>query len=135
MKLRLQLRNVRQRIAKNLTEKGVCTTEKQNYVVFDMTTHPVVDSQVKQRLMRRVQDGVLSRWTNDPQRWDKRLLALIVLAQASDVLENALNSLNDDDYDLAMKRVRDFMDLDFDAEAQKEGACEVLWAVLSSFNS
>jgi Golgi phosphoprotein 3 len=135
LKLRLQLRQVRQRLAKNLTEKGVCTTEKQNFVVFDMTTHPLVDSETKQRLLRRVQDGLLSRYCNDARRYDKRLLSLLYLAQASDVLENALNPLNDDDFDLAMKRVRDLSELDCDAESAKDGACEVMWAVFSSFDS
>ncbi len=35
-----------------------------------------------------------------------RMLSLIFLAHASDVLENAFAPLNDDDYDVAMKRVR-----------------------------
>ena len=37
---------------------------------------------------------------------DKRLLSLIFLAHSSDVLENAFGPLSDDDYDVAMKRVR-----------------------------
>jgi Golgi phosphoprotein 3 len=41
LKLKYQLRNVRERLAKNLVEKGVLTTEKQNFLLFDMTTHPV----------------------------------------------------------------------------------------------
>ncbi|KAL7064372.1 hypothetical protein AAHC03_05648 [Spirometra sp. Aus1] len=40
-KITLQMRNVRERIAKNLVEKGICSTEKQNFVIFDMTTHPL----------------------------------------------------------------------------------------------
>ena len=52
----------------------------------------------------QVQDAVLSKWVNDPHRMDKRLLSLIFLAHASDVLENAFAPLNDDDYDVAMKR-------------------------------
>ncbi len=34
------------------------------------------------------------------------MLALIFLAHSSDVLENAFGPLSDDDYDVAMKRVR-----------------------------
>ena len=52
----------------------------------------------------QVQDAVLSKWVNDPHRMDKRTLSLIFLAHASDVLENAFAPLNDDDYDVAMKR-------------------------------
>ncbi|XP_002733863.1 Golgi phosphoprotein 3-like [Saccoglossus kowalevskii] len=133
LKLRYQLRNVRERLAKNLVEKGVLTTEKQNFLLFDMTTHPVVDSAIKQRLIKRVQDAVLSRWTNDAHRMDKRMLALIYLAHASDVLENAFAPLTDDDYEIAMKRVRELLDLDPEIEAMKSGAHEVMWAVIASF--
>lgn len=134
MKLRYQLRNVRERLAKNLVEKGVCTTEKQNFLLFDMTTHPLTDNGVKQKLIKKVQDAVLSRWTNDPHRMDKRMLSLIYLAHASDVLENAFAPLSDDDYEVAMKRVRELMDLDFDVESMKEGTNELMWAVISSFS-
>ena len=42
--VRYQLKNVRERLAKNLVEKGVLTTEKQNFLLFDMTTHPITDN-------------------------------------------------------------------------------------------
>ncbi|XP_062516336.1 Golgi phosphoprotein 3-like [Corticium candelabrum] len=133
LNLRYQLRNVRERIAKNLVEKGVLTTEKQNFLLFDMTTHPVVDATAKQRLVKKVQDSLLSRWVNDTGRMEKRILALIYLAHASDVLDNALNSLSDDDYELAMKRVRELLELDPDVESQKPGCNEVLWATVAVF--
>lgn len=134
LKLKYQLRNVRERLAKNLVEKGVCTTEKQNFLLFDMTTHPLTDAVVKQKVIKRVQDAVLSRWTNNPQRMDKRLLALIYLAHASDVLENAFAPLSDDDYEVAMKRVRELLDLEFDVESMKEGSNEMMWAVIAAFS-
>ncbi|XP_005093654.1 Golgi phosphoprotein 3 [Aplysia californica] len=131
LKLRYQLRNVRERLAKNLVEKGVCTTEKQNFLLFDMTTHPLTDNVVKQRLIKRVQDSVLTRWTNDAHRMDRRMLSLLYLAHSSDVLENAFAPLSDDDYEVAMKRVRELLDLDFDTESMKEGTNELMWAVIS----
>uniref|UniRef100_A0A0K8TP42 Putative golgi protein n=1 Tax=Tabanus bromius TaxID=304241 RepID=A0A0K8TP42_TABBR len=133
LKLRYQLRNVRERLAKNLVEKGVLTTEKQNFLLFDMTTHPLNDNDIKSRLVKKIQDAVLSKWVNDPQRMEKRMLALIFLAHASDVLENAFAPLNDDDYEVAMKRVRGLLDLDFEAEAGKPNTNEVLWAVFMAF--
>lgn len=99
-----------------------------------MTTHPLTDSNVKQKLIKRVQESVLSKWANDCQRMDKRMLSLLYLAHASDVLENAFAPLADDDYELAMKRVRDLLDLDFEAEAAKDGANEVMWCVISAFS-
>ena len=68
LKLRYQLKNVRERLAKNLVEKGVLTTEKQNFLLFDMTTHPITDNVQKNKLIRKVQDAVLSKWVNDPHR-------------------------------------------------------------------
>lgn len=133
LKLRYQLKNVRERLAKNLVEKGVLTTEKQNFLLFDMTTHPLSDNVVKCRLVKKIQDAVLSKWVNDPQRMDKRMLALIFLAHASDVIENAFAPLVDDDYEVAMKRVRELLDLDFESEAAKPNANEILWAVFMAF--
>lgn len=133
LKLRYQLKNVRERLAKNLTEKGVLTTEKQNFLLFDMTTHPVTDGSAKQRLVRKVQDAVLTKWVNDPHRMDKRQLSLLFLAHASDVLENAFAPLNDDDYDLAMRHVRFLLDSDLETESTKQGANELMWAVFTAF--
>lgn len=56
LKLRYQLKNVRERLAKNLVEKGVLTTEKQNFLLFDMTTHPLNDNVVKCRLVKKVSE-------------------------------------------------------------------------------
>lgn len=129
LKLGYQLRNVRERLAKSLVEKGICTTEKQNFVLFDMTTHPLTESSVKQKLIKKVQDAVLSKWVNDPHRIDRRTLALLYLAHAADVLENAFAPLSDEDYEIAMKRVRSLLDLNYEQESMKEGTVEILWAV------
>ncbi|XP_022258755.1 Golgi phosphoprotein 3 homolog sauron-like isoform X2 [Limulus polyphemus] len=104
LKLHYQLRNVRERLAKNLVDKGVLTTEKQNFLLFDMTTHPLTDNTAKNKLVKKVQEAVLGRWVNDPHRLDKRILSLVLLAHSSDVLENAFSPLSDDDYEVAMKR-------------------------------
>ncbi|XP_051497732.1 Golgi phosphoprotein 3-like [Apus apus] len=133
LKLHYQLRNVRERLAKNLVEKGVLTTEKQNFLLFDMTTHPLTNNNIKQRLIKKVQEAVIDKWINDPHRMDKRLLALVYLAHASDVLENAFAPLLDEQYDLATKRVRQLLDLDPEVECMKANTNEVLWAVVAAF--
>ncbi|KAJ8335251.1 hypothetical protein SKAU_G00408900 [Synaphobranchus kaupii] len=134
MKLHFQLRNVRERLAKSLVEKGILTTEKQNFLLFDMTTHPVTNTTEKQRLVRRLQESLLERWVNDAQRMERRMLALIVLAHASDVLEGALTPLPDDRYETASARSRALLDSDPDTEGRKPQACEMIWAVLAAFN-
>lgn len=133
LKLHYQLRNVRERLAKNLVEKGVLTTEKQNFLLFDMTTHPLTNSTIKQRLVKKVQDSVLEKWVNDPQRMDKRVLALILLAHSSDVLENAFAPLQDEQYDLSMKRVHSLIELEPEKESAKANANELMWAVVAAF--
>ncbi len=98
-----------------------------------MTTHPLTDTTTKQKLVKRVQESVLAKWVNETEKMDKRSLALILLAHASDVLENAFASLPDEEYDLAMKRVRQVLDADPDTEAQKNGTNDVIWAVAAAF--
>uniref|UniRef100_UPI003AAF8902 Golgi phosphoprotein 3-like n=1 Tax=Centroberyx gerrardi TaxID=166262 RepID=UPI003AAF8902 len=133
LKLHYQLRNVRERLAKNLVEKGVLTTEKQNFLLFDMTTHPLTNSTIKQRLVKKVQDSVLEKWVNDPHRMDKRVLALILLAHSSDVLENAFAPLQDEQYDLGMKRVHTLLELEPEKESAKPNSNELMWAVVAAF--
>ncbi|XP_066577473.1 Golgi phosphoprotein 3-like [Amia ocellicauda] len=134
LKLHYQLRNVRERLAKNLVEKGILTTEKQNFLLFDMTTHPVTNTTEKQRLVKRVQGSLLERWVNDTQRMDRRMLALIVLANASDVLENVFTALSDEQYETATARSKALLDSDPEVEGAKARACEMIWAVMAAFN-
>jgi golgi phosphoprotein 3 len=64
LKLRYQLKNVRERLAKNLVEKGVLSTEKQNFLLFDMTTHPLNCNNVKTKLVKKVSKRYLD-WTSN----------------------------------------------------------------------
>jgi Golgi phosphoprotein 3 len=50
-------------------------------------------------------------------------------------LENAFTSLSDEDYEVAMKHVRELLDLDPDQESSKyESKMDIMWAVVSAFN-
>ena len=40
MKIGYQLKQVRERLAKGLVDKGILRTEKRNFLLFDMATHP-----------------------------------------------------------------------------------------------
>lgn len=97
-----------------------------------MTTHPLVNCSIKCKLIRKVQDAVLKNWVKDPQMMDKRVLALILLAHYSDVLENAFGTLSDDDYEIAMSRSRALSDCDVELEGSKPNSNESLWAVIAS---
>lgn len=45
---------------------------------------------------------------------DKRILFFIYFAYFFDVLENVFVLFSDDDYELVMKRVRDFLDFELE---------------------
>ncbi|KAJ1844849.1 Vacuolar protein sorting-associated protein 74, partial [Coemansia sp. RSA 486] len=51
-----QLKQVRERLAKGLVDKGVLRTEKRNFLFFDMATHPVQDPRAKDEVIVRVMD-------------------------------------------------------------------------------
>ncbi|KAJ1936776.1 Vacuolar protein sorting-associated protein 74, partial [Kickxella alabastrina] len=46
-----QLKQVRERLAKGLVDKGVLRTEKRNFLFFDMATHPVQDPRAKDEVI------------------------------------------------------------------------------------
>jgi Golgi phosphoprotein 3 len=54
MKIGYQLKQVRERLAKGLVDKGILRTEKRNFLLFDMATHPIADLNAKEDVMRRV---------------------------------------------------------------------------------
>jgi hypothetical protein len=54
MKIGYQLKQVRERLAKGLVDKGILRTEKRNFLLFDMATHPVTDNTAKDEIRRRV---------------------------------------------------------------------------------
>ncbi|KAJ7800938.1 Golgi phosphoprotein 3-domain-containing protein [Mycena olivaceomarginata] len=54
LKIGFQLKQVRERLAKGLVDKGVLRTEKRNFLLFDMATHPVADAHVKAGVVNRV---------------------------------------------------------------------------------
>ncbi|XP_014272743.1 Golgi phosphoprotein 3 homolog sauron [Halyomorpha halys] len=130
LKRRYHMRHLRERIAKGLVEKGVLSTEKMNFFIFDVTTHPVLDSDAKLQLVKKVQEALLSRWNSDLSRMDKRQLSLLLLSQVSEVLENTFDSLNNDDFVNASKRVTDLANLDLVNEAAKDNSLDIMWAVI-----
>ncbi|CAG8767499.1 8853_t:CDS:2, partial [Rhizophagus irregularis] len=53
MKIGYQLKQVRECLAKGLVDKGILRTEKRNFLLFDMATHPVSDSSTKEEIVNR----------------------------------------------------------------------------------
>ena len=102
MKIGYQLKQVRERLAKGLVDKGILRTEKRNFLLFDMATHPVVDGGAKDEIRRRVRNVLTSRTVVLPanpflpeemQYRYLRTIAMVCAAYAANVLENALSTL------------------------------------------
>ncbi|KAK4160103.1 vacuolar protein sorting-associated protein 74 [Cladorrhinum sp. PSN259] len=102
MKIGYQLKQVRERLAKGLVDKGILRTEKRNFLLFDMATHPVVDGGAKEEIRRRVRNVLTQRTVvlNASQYLPEglefkyiRTIAMVCAAYAANVLENALSTL------------------------------------------
>lgn len=105
MKIGYQLKQVRERLAKGLVDKGVLRTEKKNFLLFDMATHPVSDPTYKEDVLRRVLSLLSSRTAAVPPsslypesvRYRTiRAISMVCACFAANVLENALVHLSYD---------------------------------------
>lgn len=132
LKLKYRLKNVRNRIAKSLVEKGTLTTGAQNFILFNIKTHPLLQNITKLRLINSVQNALLKKWSNDCLRMDKRLVALVFMAHACDVLEDTFANLNSEDYELVKTRMNILLHLDFEIQAYRSECDALLWAVFYS---
>lgn len=128
MKINYQLKQVRERLAKGLVDKGILRTERKNFFLFDMATHPVTDKMSKEYIKNRILNLLISRnvdfdsTANDQYPADTsfkclRTIALVSGSYAANVLENVLLSLNYDKRDQAFARadelLNDFSDYPF----------------------
>ncbi|KAG0303270.1 hypothetical protein BGZ98_006843 [Dissophora globulifera] len=119
MKIGFQLKQVRERLAKGLVDKGVLRTEKRNFLIFDMATHPVTDSAVKEEVVKRACTTLISRSNgSSPSLGDRespiafqqlRTIAMVCAAYAANVLENALMYLNHEMRERAYTKVDEFL--------------------------
>lgn len=66
MKIGYQLKQVRERLAKGLVDKGILRTEKRNFLLFDMATHPIADMNAKEDVMKRTLSLLTARTTAVP---------------------------------------------------------------------
>lgn len=113
MKIGYQLKQVRERLAKGLVDKGVLRTEKRNFLLFDMATHPVADVRTKESIVTRAV-ALLTATTSavPPSALDKegtqcrvtRAVCLVCAAYAASVLDNAFGRLTYEDREAAFQR-------------------------------
>ena len=118
MKIGYQLKHVRERLAKGLVDKGILRTEKRNFLLFDMATHPVADGGAKDEIRRRVRLLLTSRTVvlppsqslpEDMEFRYLRTVAMVCAAYAANVLENALSSLGHEARERAFAQVDELL--------------------------
>ncbi|CAG8715882.1 9859_t:CDS:2, partial [Funneliformis mosseae] len=153
MKIGYQLKQVRERLAKGLVDKGILRTEKRNFLLFDMATHPVSDSSAKDEIVNRViktlthvnhsTAATTSSLNSDVPFNDLRTISMVCAAYAANVLENALLQLNHELREKAYTKVDDLLSeysvwpfskkAKVDIPEGKELQIEVVAAVLNVF--
>lgn len=118
MKIGFQLKQVRERLAKGLVDKGVLRTEKRNFLLFDMATHPVADVRTKESIITRVVSLLTSTTsTVPPSALDKegtqcramRAVCLVCTAYTASVLDNAFGRLGYEEREAAFQRCDDIL--------------------------
>ena len=118
MKIGYQLKQVRERLAKGLVDKGILRTEKRNFLLFDMATHPVVDAAAKDEIRKRVRvlcsarTVLLPPTPFLPEELEFRYLrtvSLVCAAYAANVLENALVSMGHEARERAFAQVDELL--------------------------
>ena len=112
------MKQVRERLAKGLVDKGILRTEKRNFLLFDMATHPVVDSAAKDEIRKRVKNicsnrtVVLPPSQFLPAELDFRYLrtiAMVCASYAANVLENALVTMGHEARERAFAHVDELL--------------------------
>jgi len=118
MKIGFQLKQVRERLAKGLVDKGVLRTEKRNFLLFDMATHPVADVRTKEAIVSRVVSLLTSTTTTVPpaaldiegtQYRVMRAVCLVCTSYAASVLDNAFSRLQYENREAAFQRCDDIL--------------------------
>jgi golgi phosphoprotein 3 len=117
-KISYQLKQVRDRLLKGLVDKGILRTEKRNFFLFDMPTHPVAEGAAKDEIRRRVIMLLTARTIlipDSPYFSEEisfrylRSIALIGGAYAGNVLENVLTNLSYEARDHAFNRADELL--------------------------
>ncbi|ODV84925.1 hypothetical protein CANARDRAFT_28663 [[Candida] arabinofermentans NRRL YB-2248] len=119
MKINYQLKQVRERLAKGLVDKGVLKTERKNFLLFDMATHPIQDPTPKRNVTNRILTLLTNRnfiieydekyFTQQTSYQYLRSICLACGCCAANVLENVLVDLNFESRDNAFIRADEIL--------------------------
>lgn len=124
-----QLKQVRERLAKGLVDKGVLRTEKKNFLIFDMATHPVSDKTIKEEIIARVVSCLLGIGPAP----SLRTVCLVCSAYAGNVLENALVHLSHSQREASFTRAEELLQ-QYAKAAKADPGTEIISGVCSVFS-
>lgn len=105
LKASLQIKNVRQRVAKGLVDKGVLRTDRQSFILFDMATHPVASLRTKNSLCKRIINTCMGRGPIPTLR----SVTVVVAALSANIIDFALQSLPPSDRTSALNRAEELL--------------------------
>ncbi len=104
--------------ARGLVDKGILRTEKKNFLLFDMATHPVAEGAAKEEIRRRVRNLLTNRTVVLPgsqflpeelEFRTLRTVTMVCAAYAANVLENALTTLGHEARERAFAQVDELL--------------------------
>jgi Golgi phosphoprotein 3 len=132
LKIGYQLKQVRERIAKGLVDKGVLRTEKKNFLIFDMATHPVSDIGMKKKLVAQVLDVLFSKNTNP----DARTIALVCAVYAANLLENVTSKLSYSQREAAFLKADEILrnNLNLSDASKENGMTDIVVGVINVYS-
>lgn len=132
LKIGYQLKQVRERIAKGLVDKGVLRTEKKNFLIFDMATHPVSDVGIKRKLVGQVLDVLFSKNQNP----DARTIALVCAVYAANLLENITSKLSYSQREVAFSKADEILrnNLNLTDASKENGMTDVVVGVINVYS-
>lgn len=134
LKIGYQLKQVRERVAKGLVDKGVLRTEKHSFLLFDMATHPLASAPCKEAVLRRTLETCLGRGPMP----SLRAIALVTAALTANVLEGALSNLPFGEREKAFGRAEELLRV-YSTPVERGGiplpaANEIIAGVLTVFS-
>lgn len=134
LKIGYQLKQVRERVAKGLVDKGVLRTEKHSFLLFDMATHPLASAPCKEAVLRRTMETCLGRGPMP----SLRAIALVTAALTANVLEGALSNLPFGEREKAFGRAEELLRI-YSTPVERGGvplptANEIIAGVLTVFS-
>uniref|UniRef100_A0A0N4ZZG7 Golgi phosphoprotein 3 (GPP34) n=1 Tax=Parastrongyloides trichosuri TaxID=131310 RepID=A0A0N4ZZG7_PARTI len=137
MMIHTHIRLMRERICKNLVEKGVLECGFETNFFLTMHSFKFKNREEQRKVLIKFQKGLLSGYQVEYTKFDPRVLALIYLTFAAEAENLPTECLSDDDYVRAMNNLYKIKNSNFNELAMKrsDNFGEIFWGVFDVFKS